>query len=114
MVSVFRVAVCAGLLSMGGATIAAAPAPVKQGRVLGGYSAVAVDDPAAIAAAAYAAGQTGEGASLDTIYSAERQSAAGTNWRLDFTLDNSSHWQAVVRQALDGSWSVTSMDEIGE
>jgi hypothetical protein len=88
-------------------------APVtKQGRLLGGFNDVDVKDAGVQAAAAFAAASVD--AELGEVTSAQRQSAAGSNYRISFTTTDGASYNAVVRSDLRGTLSVTSIEEIGD
>ena len=84
-------------------------AAAAQSRVLGGFSNVSTDDSGVQAAASFAAGEVG--GSLQSVDSAQAQSAAGTNYRLTITLEDGAVWQVVVRRDLQGELSLTSSNQ---
>lgn len=91
---------------------AAAAVVVVQRPLLGGYRAVAVDDEGVQAAAAFAAQSVD--AELAEVTSAERQTVAGANYKISFSTSDGRSYNAVVFRALNGSFSVTSIEETGD
>lgn len=100
-----RALACLGLLAM-----PAIPAPAAaQSRVLGGFRDIATGDAGAQAAAEFAAGELG--GSLQSVDTAQTQSAAGASYRLTITLEGGAVWQVVVYRNLQGEHSLTSSSQ---
>ncbi len=107
--------ICAAVLTGATATVPSIPASasgaVMLQRILGGYSSVSVDDAGVRSAAAFAAASVdGE---LGEVISAERQSAAGSNYKIEFLTSDGRTYSAVVRRDLSGAHSVTSIVDSG-
>lgn len=75
--------------------------------VVGGYSPVSVSEPNVVNAASFAAKQLGS--PVKTVYTAEQQVVAGSNFRLYIELVNGSKYKVTVYQDLSGgNWELTS------
>jgi hypothetical protein len=102
--------VLAGLLCPAAAS---APATLTHAAAVqirvGGYRAADVGDAGVQAAAQFAA-QSVEG-ELSEIHQAQQQVVAGTNYQLSFSTTDGRQFTAVVFRALNGAYSVTSIDE---
>ena len=81
-------------------------APKLPPPVVGGYSPVSVSEPNVVNAASFAAKQLGS--PVKTVYTAEQQVVAGSNFRLYIELVNGSKYNVTVYQDLSGSWELTS------
>ena len=100
------------LLASAGLSPAAETALMQASRVLGGYNNADVDNAQVQAAAAFAAESVG--AELGEVTSAQVQSAAGANYKISFTTTDGRSYHAVVRMNLQGTHSVTSIEETGD
>ena len=102
------------LLASAGLTLspAAEAATIQSSRVLGGYNNADVNNAQVQAAAAFAAESVD--AELGEVTSAQVQSAAGSNYRISFTTSDGRSYHAVVRRDLQGTHSVTSIEETGD
>jgi hypothetical protein len=104
--------VLAGLLCPAAAS---APATLTHAAAVqirvGGYRAADVGDAGVQAAAQFAAESVqGE---LSEIHQAQQQVVAGTNYQLSFSTTDGRAFTAVVFRALNGAYSVTSIEEQG-
>jgi len=83
--------------------------PQPQAPIAGGWSTAAVDaDTKAVAM--FAARQIGQ--NLKSIEAVQTQVVAGTNYKLDLTLADSSRWHVVVWRMLDGQLKLTESNKI--
>jgi hypothetical protein len=78
---------------------------------VGGYRAANVGDAGVQAAAQFAADSV-EG-ELAEVHEAKQQVVAGTNYQLNFSTTDGRVFAAVVVRALNGAYSVTSIEEQG-
>lgn len=80
--------------------------------MVGGYSD-APADASARKAAQFALPRLKRGkARIRSLDRVERQVVAGTNFRIEMTLTDGSHWKVVVWQRLDGRYQLTSSERI--
>ncbi len=96
-------AACASTSPTKPAKMASEPAPM----LVGGASAVALDDEGVQKAASFAAQQIG-GGSVQAVIKAERQVVAGLNYYLTLKLSNNQTYEVVVYEKLDGSMQLTA------
>jgi hypothetical protein len=81
------------------------PAPAAaQGRVLGGFNPASTSDARVQGAAAFLAGEVG--GELASVDSAQAQSTASTNYRLEITLADSARWSGQVTASRDGGYTM--------
>ena len=78
--------------------------------ILGGYRAVDPSDEGVQAAGAFAANALG--GELASVDSAEQQSVAGTNYRLELSLSSGARYRVVVYRSLQGEMSLTSQEQL--
>ena len=82
--------------------IGAAPAAAVQ---LGGFRAMSTDDPAVQGAASFLAEQVG--GELASVDSAQYQSTANTNYRIEITLADGARWGGQITRSRDsGDYSM--------
>ena len=94
----------AGALLLAPALLAvgAAPAAAVQ---LGGFRAMSTDDPAVQGAASFLAEQVG--GELASVDSAQYQSTANTNYRIEITLADGARWGGQITRSRDsGDYSM--------
>ena len=87
----------------GAVLLAAGPAAAAM--QLGGFRAISTDDPAVQGAGAFLAEQAG--GELASIDSAQYQSTANTNYRLEITLADGARWSGqITRDRNSGEYSM--------
>ena len=92
------------ILSAAGATLALS-VPAAAAMQLGGFRAISTDDPAVQGAGAFLAEQAG--GELASIDSAQYQSTANTNYRLEITLADGARWSGqITRDRNSGEYSM--------
>ena len=74
-------------------------------------NAVDTGDAGVQAAASFAAEQLG--GELANVESAQRQSVAGTNYRIEFSTSSGAPYRAVVFRALNGDFQLSSSETLG-
>jgi hypothetical protein len=105
--------VIASLLSAadGSSSTANLAAVAAQPRA-GGYRDIRADDPGAQAAARAAAESVG--GQLSKVHGAQAQVVAGTNYQVTFSTTDGRYLYAVVFRALNGAFTVTSVEDGAE
>jgi len=79
--------------------------PAAAAMQLGGFRAISTDDPAVQGAGAFLAEQAG--GELASIDSAQYQSTANTNYRLEITLADGARWSGqITRDRNSGEYSM--------
>jgi hypothetical protein len=97
-----RALVGALLLAPAMLAIGTAPAAAVQ---LGGFRAMSTDDPAVQGAASFLAEQVG--GELASVDSAQYQSTANTNYRIEITLADGARWGGQITRSRDsGDYSM--------
>jgi hypothetical protein len=79
--------------------------PAAAAMQLGGFRAISTDDPAVQGAGAFLAEQAG--GELASVDSAQYQSTANTNYRLEITLSDGARWSGqITRDRTSGEYSM--------
>jgi hypothetical protein len=96
------------------AATAASPAPMAAATTLqvmvGGYRAADPSDEHVQAAAQFAAGELGT--ELHEVETAQRQTVAGANYRIEFSTTEGARYRVIVHQPLRGEMRLTSSEEL--